>query len=56
MPVGILPAIPAASRRTSGLKARRDRLLGWLSTAITALAATLAVLVVAIVAVGLGIT
>jgi hypothetical protein len=54
MPVG--PAIPAASRRTAGFTAGRDRLLGWLSTAITVVAAALSILVVASVAVVLGIT
>jgi hypothetical protein len=56
MPVGIRPAIPAASPRTVAVRSGRDRLLRWLSGAITSLCAAVAILVVAMVAVVLGIT
>jgi hypothetical protein len=49
------PAIPVALPRFSALR-DNDRLMRWVSSAVTALTAAISVLVVAVVALALGIT
>ncbi len=55
MSIDVQPAIPAGLARQRAQR-DHDRLMRWLSSAVTALTAAISVLVVAVVALALGIT
>ena len=56
MPVALRPAIPAALPRKTAPRARRDRIVRLLASAVTVLCAAVAILVVAAAAVVVGLT
>ena len=56
MSVGMRPAVPLAWPRVVAFRAGRDRLVRWLSTAVTVIAASVAIVFVAMAAVVLGMT
>jgi len=55
MSIDTQPAIPAGLPR-AGSQRDKDRLMRWLSSAVTALTAAISILAVAVVALALGIT